>query len=51
MEHQNKTRFRDIINAKMLKATLSRVDFQSERNTQYVFLLRLLTFCVMISRE
>lgn len=40
MEHKNKTRFRDIINAKMLKATLSKLGFQSKRNTQYIFLLR-----------
>lgn len=40
MEYQNKTRFRDIINAKNAKATLSKLGFQSKRNTQYIFLLR-----------
>lgn len=36
---------------RMFKVTYSKLLTQSKGNTQYIFLLRLLTFCVMISRE
>ena len=40
MEHQIKQDSETSLMQKMLKATLSKLGFQSKRNTQYIFLLR-----------